>query len=108
MYSTLSPSFSCHSLGHPSSPTSSPLFQVGHSEQYLRHEAHALKFNPCDQKITPQLERKRYFEEKARDAREEFDDLRSVNDSMVKYRVPSAALGYENQNLEPKQKKILR
>ena len=85
---------------------------VGPSEQYLRHEAHARTFNPCEQKLTPQLERKRYFEEKARDARDEFDDLNLVNDSMVRPRVISAALGFGpgsgNNNLDQKQMKILR
>ena len=91
---------------------SSPFSQVGPSEQYLRHEAHARTFNPCDQKLTPQLERKRYFEEKARDARDEYDDLNLINDSMVRPRVISAAIGFGpgsgSNNLDPKQMKILR
>ena len=74
--------------------------------------AHARTFNPCDQKLTPQLERKRYFEEKARDARDECDDLNLINDSMVRPRVISAGIGFGpgsgSNNLDPKQMKILR
>jgi hypothetical protein len=52
---------------------------------------HAFSSSASDSKPTPQLVKKRYFEDKARDMREETDGLRAVDFSHVTARTPFTA-----------------
>ena len=58
--------------------------------------------------MTPQLIKKKYWEEKSRDARDENDDLRDMNNSVLYSRVPSAGMWVQDLNLSPRRRKILR
>jgi hypothetical protein len=58
--------------------------------------------------MTPHLMKKKYWEDKARDLREENDNLCAVNDSLVRIRIPSAGIWEQDFNLNPKNKRILR
>ena len=74
------------------------------------NECNTIKFLPnhSDSKMTPQLIKKKYWEEKSRDARYENDDMRNVNDSIMFNRVPSAGIWVQDLNLSPRRRKILR
>jgi hypothetical protein len=58
--------------------------------------------------MTPHLLKKKYWEDKARDLREENDNLCAVNDSLIRNRIPSAGIWEQDLNLNPKNKRILR
>lgn len=63
---------------------------------------------PSDEKMTPHLLKKKYWEDKARDLRDENDNLCAVNESLVRTRIPSAGIWDQDHNLNPKNKRILR
>ena len=58
--------------------------------------------------MTPHLLKKKYWEDKARDLRDENDNLCAVNESLVRTRIPSAGIWDQDLNLNPKNKRILR
>ena len=73
------------------------------------HEVVSTKFSRLSEaKLTPHLAQKKYWEDKAHDARDEYDDMCEVNDSIIRSRVPSARMWNENVDLSPKGRKILR
>lgn len=67
-------------------------YDVGSAESVVRQKvpgfSNVFKSSDADKKLTPQLQRKRYWEEKARDLREEHDDMKDASDSIVKSRTP--------------------
>jgi hypothetical protein len=67
-------------------------YDVGSAESVVRKKvagfSNVFKPSDADKKLTPQLQRKRYWEEKARDLREEHDDMKDANDAFVKNRAP--------------------
>ena len=73
------------------------------------HEVVSTKFSRLSEaKLTPHLAQKKYWEDKASDARDEFDDMGVVNDSILRSRVPSVRMWDDNIDLGPKRIKILR
>jgi hypothetical protein len=62
-----------------------------------------------ESKVTPQLERKRYWEEKARDARDDHDNCQVANDSMTRPRVPVSVIRPPTQvGVDWRNRKIMR
>ena len=68
---------------------------------YTKQQPRSIHFKPSDKttndnesesKITPQLQRKRYLEEKARDLREVHDDLKLASDSLTRPRTPTLVI----------------
>ena len=73
------------------------------------HEVLSTKFSRLSEaKLTPHLVQKKYWEDKASDARDEFDDMGVLDDSILRSRVPSVRMWDENVDLSPKRRKILR
>lgn len=57
--------------------------------------------------MNPQLLKKKYWEETSRRARDENDDTRNVNDSVLYSRAESAGMWVQDPNLSPRRRKIL-
>lgn len=75
----------------------------------FRHEVISAKFSRLSEaKLTPHLAQKKYWEDKASDARDENDDMCVVNDSILRSRVPIVVMWNKNVDLSPKRKQILR
>lgn len=83
--------------------------QIEASEKYL-FEPQSVKFIPApsDEKMTPHLMKKKYWEDKARDLRDDNDNMCAVNDSLIRTRIPSAGIYEQDYNINPKNKRILR
>jgi hypothetical protein len=85
-------------------------YEVETADKYLKQEVRPIKFissASSESKITPQLEKKRYWEEKARDARDYFDDMNEINDTLIRPRV-SVSMIHSNKKIDSKNKKFLR
>ena len=73
------------------------------------HEVVSTKFSRLSEaKLTPHLAQKKYWEDKASDARDEFDDMGVLDDSILRSRVPSVRMWDDNIDLSPKRRNILR
>lgn len=65
-------------------------YSVDKTDPLVRQSATSFTFCPPESKPTPQLEKKRYWEEKARDARDVHDFMTSTDDSVLYKRVAVA------------------
>jgi hypothetical protein len=86
-------------------------YEVEAADKYLKQEVRPIKFISSalsESKITPQLEKKRYWEEKARDARDYFDDMNEVNDTLIRPRVSVTMINSIDKKIDSKNKRILR
>ena len=67
-------------------------YDIESGEKYLRSTKAAPIMRPADKAKNVHIERKKYWEEKARDLREEHDELREADDTVVKERVPTVSI----------------
>jgi hypothetical protein len=84
-------------------------YAVDKSYNYVGHRAPVLAvMRDADSKCTPQMQRKLYFEQKARDMREVHDHLKETNISQVVSRTPTVTLAPPKwSEKDPRREKIL-
>ena len=67
-------------------------YNIARSDHYTRHQSPVTIIRDSEAKPSKHIERKKYWEEKARDLRLEFDNLNDINDSLVRPRVSTATI----------------
>ncbi len=67
-------------------------YNIARSDHYTRHQSPVTIIRDSEAKPSKHIERKKYWEEKARDLRLEFDNLNDINDSLVRPRVSSVTI----------------
>jgi len=73
-------------------------YEVAEAEKIIRKATpnsipfDRLHADAAAKKLTPQLQRKKYWEEKAQDLRQEHDDLREASDALTRPRVPTVRI----------------
>lgn len=85
-------------------------YAVDKSYSYIKHKPPVMAMmRNADSKHTPQMERKLYFEQKAKDMREVHDHMKETNIDLVTARVPTASLAPPKWSKDdPKRRKILQ
>jgi hypothetical protein len=85
-------------------------YAVDKSYSYVSHRQPVLAIvRDADSKPTPHMQRKSYFEQKARDMREAHDNLREANISQVTSRTPTVLLAPPKwSEKDPRREKILQ
>eukprot|EP01041_Mallomonas_annulata_P003189 gene3189-6290_t len=79
------------------------------AETFLRQSTSSAIIRQSEPKATPQMKRRKYFEDKAKDAREEHDDMREASDSLLKPRTPSIVIASDKKvGVNWKNRQILR
>ena len=66
-------------------------YNIARSDHLTRHQSPVAIIRESEEKPSKHIERKKYWEEKARDLRLEFDNLNDINVSLVRPRVSSVA-----------------
>lgn len=85
-------------------------YAVDKSYSYIKHKPPVMAImRNADSKHTPQMERKLYFEQKAKDMREVHDNMRETNIDLVTTRVPTTSLAPPKWSKDdPRRRKIIQ